>query len=325
MGLLPVERSSFSQVCFQTVGLDFFGPLFVKHICSETSCPHQVQSSKVYGCIFTCFTSRAIHLELVVNLTTATFLLAFRRFMSRRGIPQTCYSDNAKTFKGADKELRRIFKTINWDHAQESMSRFKITFEFSTANAPWTNGITERMVGLTKKVLRIALHATTLTTRELETVLFECEAIVNNRPLASVTEGDLLLPVTPAQLCVGRDLLHLPDPGRIKGQEEPQFVAKWRQRMMLVNSFWRRWRNDYLMCLAPTKKWTKKDESPLSIGDVVLLRDDHLGRNEWKMARVENLHRGRDNLIRSADLRLPSRSIVRRHINRLALLEENMS
>ncbi|XP_059086815.1 uncharacterized protein LOC131883373 [Tigriopus californicus] len=153
--------------------------------------------------------------------------LAFRRFISRRGIPQTCYSDNVKTFKGADKELRRIFKTINWDHAEESMSRFKITFQFSTSNAPWTNGITERMVGLTKKVLRIALHATTLTTQELETVLFECEVIVNNRPLASVTEGDLLLPVTPAQLCVGRDLLHLPDPGRIKGQEEPQFVGKW--------------------------------------------------------------------------------------------------
>lgn len=109
MGALPPERSSDSMVCFETVGLDFFGPLFVNHRCQQEECPHNQQASKVYGCVFSCFTSRAIHLELVTDLSTETFLLAFRRFMARRGIPRKCYSDNAKTFKMADKESNTRF------------------------------------------------------------------------------------------------------------------------------------------------------------------------------------------------------------------------
>lgn len=326
MGALPPERSDHSQNCFETTGMDFFGPLFVKHDCAEVECPHKLTESKVYVCLFTCFTSRAVHLELVSDLTTETFLLALRRFIARRGIPRTCYSDNAKTFQSAEKELRKVFKSINWNSVQDAMSKYKITFEFSTSNAPWTNGVTERMIGLTKKALRIILHSTQLTARQLETVLVECEAIVNNRPLATVKEGDVLLPITPAQLCIGKDLLLLPCPGRIVDcQKEPQFINKWRHRKSLINSFWKRWRNDYLLSLSPTKKWPRMGEDILNPGDVVVLRDDHLGKNEWRLARIRTVHIGKDKLPRSAEVQLPSGRVVHRHLNKLALLEEDMS
>lgn len=181
------------------------------------------------------------------------------------------------------------------------------------------------MVGLTKKSLRIILHHTTLTIRQLETVLFECEALVNNRPLSAVKEDEILLPITPAQLCVGKDLLHLPGPGPIgDGQQELTFIEKWRQRKALVNSFWKRWRNEYLLALAPTKKWILKNEQAVKVGDVVLLRENHLSKNEWKLARVHNVIQSKDGLVRAANVRLPSGSVVHRHCNKLALLEENM-
>lgn len=135
--------------------------------------------------------------------------------MSRRGIPRVCYSDNPKTFKSADRELRSIVRKMNWDLTQDALSKYKVEFRFSTSNAAWTNGVTERMVALTKRALRIALHSTTQTFRQLKRVLVECEALVNNRPLAPIKEGELLLPITPAQLCIGKDL-HFPGPGRLE-------------------------------------------------------------------------------------------------------------
>jgi hypothetical protein len=80
-----------------------------------------------------------------------------------------------------------------------------------------------------------------------------------------------------------------------------------------------------MLSLSPTKKWMKMREDPLKKGDVVLLRDDNLAKNDWKLARVETVHHGKDNLIRMVDLRIPSGSVIRRHLNKLALLEEDMS
>lgn len=78
-----------------------------------------------------------------------------------------------------------------------------------------------------------------------------------------------------------------------------------------------------LLSLIPTKKWTRKHEKPLKEGDVVL-RDDNIGKNDWKLARVEKVYLGKDDLIRVVDLRIPFGSIIRRHLNKIAPLEEDM-
>ena len=85
---------------FSSVGVDFAGPLFVKskngHI------------RKVYITLFTCCVTRAVHLELVDDLSVETFKRCLRRFIARRGMPVLMVSGNAKTFKGAEKVLRRL-------------------------------------------------------------------------------------------------------------------------------------------------------------------------------------------------------------------------
>ena len=80
---------------FSNVGIDFAGPLFVK-CCAK--CP-----SKVYIALFSCCVTRAIHLELVGDLSANTFLCCLRRFSARRGMSSLIVSDNAKPFKAAER------------------------------------------------------------------------------------------------------------------------------------------------------------------------------------------------------------------------------
>jgi len=87
---LPAERVS-DDPPFTHVGIDFAGPLYVKD--------KSLNQSKVYVCLFTCCSTRAVHLELTNLLSAKSFLLAFRRFVGRRGLPSTIWSDNAKTLR----------------------------------------------------------------------------------------------------------------------------------------------------------------------------------------------------------------------------------
>ena len=104
MADLPKERLVPYLPPFTYTGVDFFGPFYVKR---GRSCV------KVYGCIFTCFNSRAIHIEDVSSLETDTFIQAMRRFISVRGCPKQIWSDNGTNFTGAERELRRSVQDLN--------------------------------------------------------------------------------------------------------------------------------------------------------------------------------------------------------------------
>ncbi|XP_061171991.1 uncharacterized protein LOC133181518 [Saccostrea echinata] len=101
---LPKDRLQMKPP-FTVKGIDFAGPLYVKDKLGE--------DSKAYICLFTCASSRALHLELVPNLTHSSFLLAFRRFISRRSLPSIMISDNATTFQSASKEIPRASHAEN--------------------------------------------------------------------------------------------------------------------------------------------------------------------------------------------------------------------
>jgi len=84
---------------FTHTGIDFAGPLYMWTQGSE-----EVEH-KAYICLFTCASTRAIHLELMRSLNVDQFLLAFHCFVGRRGLPSTLWSDNAKTFESSAKDL----------------------------------------------------------------------------------------------------------------------------------------------------------------------------------------------------------------------------
>ena len=103
---LPRERVARS-LPFEFTGLDYFGPLYIKQFVQVSDEVTETVSKKVWVCLFTCLTVRAIHLELVEDMSTEEFILCLRRFMARRGIPRQIISDNAQQFKVAKTTLNK--------------------------------------------------------------------------------------------------------------------------------------------------------------------------------------------------------------------------
>lgn len=126
---LPGHRVRQSRP-FQTTGVDFAGPLYVR-----TS--DNTRTSKVWLCLYTCCTTRAVHLELVPDLSTVTFMRCFRRFAARRGTPSMMLSDNAKTFKSAAVKIGDILKC---PETKTFLDKLNIGWRFNLEKAPWWGG-----------------------------------------------------------------------------------------------------------------------------------------------------------------------------------------
>jgi len=130
---------------FTVMRVDFTGALYVKEGAEER---------KVYICLFTCAATRAMHLEIVSDLTAETFLLALRHFASRKSLPHTMIADNASTFLAAAENLQRLFES---ETLREALERQNITWHFIPKCAPWYRGFWECMIGLTKQAVKKTL------------------------------------------------------------------------------------------------------------------------------------------------------------------------
>ena len=146
--------------------------------------PDVNKSTKVYICLFTCASTRAVHLELCKSLNVQDFLLAFRRFTIRRGLPSTLTSDNARTFKSSSKEIRKIIRS---NEVVRYLVNQKISWNFIIERAPWWGGFWERLVRSIKTPLKKVLGRSTLNFEELRTVLVEIEAVINSSLGRSLT------------------------------------------------------------------------------------------------------------------------------------------
>ena len=302
---------------FQVVAVDLFGPMMVFHDCGSTACPHHGET-KVHCALFTCFHSRAVHLELVDNAGTEAFMDAFRLLCARRGTPSTMYSDNAKGFKAASKEIRALYRSINWNAVKQEGVKKNIEWSFSMEKAPHQNGLCERLVRTVKTPLRVVIGAARLTKNQLRLILTEIEAVVNNRPLAVVREdSEELTPITPMELVNGRRLDQIPDPRAPK--RSTTFSHLWRKRQAILNQFWKRWHNDYLLEQSTRKKWRTPTRDDL-MGKIVLIKDDNLSRNVWVIGRIVDILPSKDGLVRNVMVKT-STSLLRRAVQKLALFE----
>jgi hypothetical protein len=180
---------------FTNVGLDFAGRLYVQDKKNELD----ENSKKVYVLLFTCASTRAVHLEITPFLTAKSFLSAFRRFTSRRGSPALLLSDNAKTFKAACKEIRRLCRAEEvWCYLAEK----KISWKFIVEKAPWWGGFWERLVRSIKRPLKKEIGRTSLSFHELRTLIVEIEGLLNARPITYVYDDTeaISYPLAPSHL-----------------------------------------------------------------------------------------------------------------------------
>jgi len=133
---------------------------------------------KAWIAIFICFSTKAIHIEVVEDLTSNSFIATLRRFMSRRGKPAEIWSGNGTNFVGAQRELAAYLKYIEGASVEEG-----ITWCFNPPSAPHFGGLWESAVRSAKYNLTRVLKETKLTLIELQTLLCQIEACLNSRPL----------------------------------------------------------------------------------------------------------------------------------------------
>ena len=300
MSDLPKSRTD-EESPFTYCGVDLFGPFTIKERRSEL---------KRWGVIFTCFSCRAIHLETTNTMDTDSFILALRRFVGRRGPVCSIRSDNGGNFVGADNEMQKEIKEM--DHCKikdfllsENCDWEWVEWERNPASASHMGGVWERQIRSVRNVLSSLLteHTGRLNDESLRTLLVEVEAIVNSRPLCTDSLSDESSdPLSPNTLLTQKTKVVLPPPGTFQ-RADVYCRKRWRTVQYLANEFWSRWRKEFLMGLQKRQKWNTVRPN-LQVGDVVLVSDPDVKRNQWPMGRISEVFPGEDGLVRKVNVKV---------------------
>ncbi|XP_043222648.1 uncharacterized protein LOC122381925 [Amphibalanus amphitrite] len=307
MSNLPEDRTAPDSGVFSRVGTDYFGPFYVKV---------GRKQMKRYCVLFTCLATRAIHIEVCETLDTSSFINALRRFQARRGQVKFIRSDNGTNFTGAERELREEVRKLREKSVHDCLLKEGITWKFTPPGASSQGGIWERQVRSIRKVLNALLREQTMTDESLRTLLCEVEAVLNSRPLTTVSSDPAdLQPLTPNDLLLLRGG---PVPDGIFSERDSCFGRRWKQVQYLADLFWKRWVKEYLPLLQQRQKWVRTRKN-LSVGDVVLVVDVNSPRCRWPLGRVLEVFPDGEGLVRSAMVKTAS-SVLKRPISKLVFL-----
>ncbi|XP_070069897.1 uncharacterized protein [Drosophila takahashii] len=279
---------------------------------------------KAYTAVFCCFATKAVHLELVSDLTTDAFLGALRRFLSRCGRCQTIHCDNATNFVGANNKLKALEEAIFTDKAQAQIihhcNQRQVDFKFIPPRAPSFGGLWEAAVKSAKRLLVSVTATASLTFEELNTVIVEVEAILNSRPITPMSSDPTdVSALTPGHFLIGEPLTAPPDVNLSPNNKT--LVKRWELVSRLKHPFWKQWSMEYLQELQMRNKWKTMSQN-VKEGLLVLIKEDNLPVMSWPMGKIVKTYPGRDNYVRVVDVKTASRV----SLTRLApLLKEEVS
>ncbi|XP_076246223.1 uncharacterized protein LOC143186434 [Calliopsis andreniformis] len=315
MGNLPASRVTPARP-FNTCGVDYAGPFLLKERGRSKI------TYKSYICIFVCFVTKAIHIELATDLSTEAFLNCLYRFIARRGRIRCIYSDNGTNFVGAKHELNEISKLLNNrahnERVENILSQEDIQWHLIPPYSPHFGGLWESAVKSTKYHLKRVIGDQRLTFEELYTILTQIEACLNSRPLQPLSNDPTdLTPLTPGHFLVGDaltappqvDLLHI----KLNRLNRYQLVQQ------TVQHFWKRWQQEYLHELQQRYKWQMNNSSDIRIGMLVVIREDNTPPLRWRLGRIVELHPGSDGIVRVVSIKVPE-GIIKRPSTKICVL-----
>ncbi|XP_073769028.1 uncharacterized protein [Danio rerio] len=298
MANLPAERLS-ADPPFTNVGLDVFGPWNV----SSRRTRGGLLYSKRWAVIFTCMSIRAVHIEVIESLDTSSFINALRRFLAVRGPVKHIRSDRGTNFVGACKELQ-IPSNIDSKVVKTYLSDQGCTWTFNPPHASHCGGSWERMIGLARRILdSMFLQLKDKLTHEvLVTFMAEVTAIINARPLVPVsTDPHESFILTPAALLTQKVNPVAAPTGEFGVTD--LYKCQWRQVQHLSNTFWDRWRKQFLPTLQPRRKWQSVHPN-VNTGSVVLLKNSQVPRNEWPLGLVTQSFPSKDGKVRQVEVKV---------------------
>lgn len=295
---LPVERTA-CAAAYQTTGVDLAGPLYLRH------------GEKCWIVLYTCAVYRSIHLEATRSLSTEAFIMTLRRFIARRGRVDLMLSDQGTNFHGT----KNLLNSLDWEEVQRQSTIRRISWKMNAPSAAWWGGFWERLIRILKDLLKRIIGNAILTYDELQTILCDCEATMNSRPLTYISDdgGEYLEPLTPAHF-----VLPIPnsDVTDLDAIDSSSLNNRLRYVQSIREQFRKRFKTEYLSFLVQKGK-EKKDV--INVGDIVLIETDEK-RLKWPLGVVLELFTGKDGTQRTAKLRTANGLKVR-PVQRLYNLE----
>ncbi|XP_062704134.1 uncharacterized protein LOC134286524 [Aedes albopictus] len=247
---------------------------------------------KAYVAVFVCFATKAVHLKLVANLTTAKFLQAFRRFVARRGLCSDVYTDNGKNFVGAANELKRLVRSREHkDQVAQECTENGIRWHFNPPKGSHFGGLWEAAIRSAQKHFVRVLGSRLVAYDDMETLLAQIECCLNSRPLTPLSEDPSDLdPLTPGHFLVGSALKAVPDVNVLSVPYNR--LTQWQQIQKAFQDIWNRWHLEYLATLQPRAKWCNP---PVKIdrNRLVIIKDENLPPLQWPTGRIHELHPGK--------------------------------
>ncbi|XP_035908305.1 uncharacterized protein LOC118510506 isoform X1 [Anopheles stephensi] len=303
---------------FAVSGVDYCGPFLLKSTVRNRS------PTKAYIAIFVCFATRAVHIELVSDLTSTAFLSALRRFVARRGKVAELHSDNATTFKGAAHELHRIYRMLKIDEGDRRAifdwcAENELVWKFIPPRAPHFGGLWEAAVKSAKRHLLKTIGVRSVTQENMLTLLAQVELCLNSRPLIPISDEPTdLEALTPGHFLIGSSMQAVPQvdlskisPNRLK---EYQLVQRQMQEI------WARWYPEYLQQLQARAKHANNTPVKLEVNQLVIVKEDNTPPAVWPKGRITALHPGKDGVVRVVTLRVGTGKEIVRAVSRIALL-----
>ena len=309
MAPLPEVRTRMC-LAFENSGVDIFGPARCK-IAGRAF-------HKVYVALFTCMATRAVHFEVLRSMSASCFIDALIRFQARRPAIRHLFSDNGSNFTAADKELRAEMDAWNLS-AQPEMRLTGVQWTFNPPVAPHRGGVWERLVQSAKRHLTFVLQQDNLHIETFATVLAQAEMAMNSRPITHVGDEPGIHALRPLDfLCPG---VYASSGCDIVPPTPPDVEAlryTWRQSRALADSFWKRWRRDYISALQARPKWRRIEED-LKVDDVVLLVDEQCRRGDWRTGVITEVD-GCD-VVRTVKVKIATGKIFERDRTKVVRLE----
>ena len=353
-GLLPESRCSYSPP-FSVTGLDIFGPLFarehrpkkkeedkkdkkksveeqveefralVKEMEKKKTNDPGPEKLKIWVLLLTCATTRALHLEVLMKIDAPEIVMAIDRFIGRRGVPEVLYSDNAKQFLKADRDIAQ-----QWEEAMVVLQRHaaekKIVWRKICERVPWWGGFYERQVGSVKRLFLKLVGKARLTVKEIETVLCKVEATLNSRPVTyQYNDHREPMPLTPNDFLIGPNksaIRPIGDQGEMPTDTTYlELTQRAKYRDLISQQLEERWTEEYLK--ERSRQFNRKTKiQPIPVGEVVLIKADNVKRQKWTMGVIVETFPSADGITRSVRLRTATEEL-RRPVQRLCALEIN--
>ena len=302
---------------FTNVGFDVFGPWEIHTRKTRGG----AAKSKRWGLVFTCLTSRAIHIELLESMDASAFICALRRFFAQRGQAALLRCDQGTNFVGGKSELEDAFKEMDFAKLQRFVTEQGCKCKLNPPHASHFGGAWEGQIRTIRRVLDVILGKAQLTHELLSTLMAEVTGIVNARPLTAIpADVDNPQPLSPAMLTTMKTRPLGPPPGNFL-PTALYAVRRWKRVQYLEDQFWLRWRREHLHSLQPRKKWNQPQRD-LVEGDIVMMKEGE-DRNDCPLGRVTNAVKSEDGKVRKvyvAIVRDGQKKVMFRPIKELILL-----